>query len=171
MPIGIGSFDMYGLSHGAVPCPALQSFDQDVNFLFGDVQYDLEDWACGFGLPQLNSTDVSAIHIGHLTPQRDPACMGYEAFKRSPWIWNPDRRENVSAEQAALTQSEGQAATLSGAGQTFIPHVVQDLDHDSRDRIFRMVLATCRSPMSISSFLIRNCSQPPHAGVFRSPAS
>jgi hypothetical protein len=44
MPIGIGSFDMYGLSHGAVPCPALQSFDQDVNFLFGDVQYDLEDW-------------------------------------------------------------------------------------------------------------------------------
>lgn len=125
---------------------------QDMDFSW-DLDFD------GFTIPQLDvigpspqSTSTTNSKRSSRHPGRDVS-RGHAAFKRSPWIFEPEMKDYVHRDTEALAlddESLNNSTTLekfAGSTKTRL-----QMPSPMRDRLFAMVLAHNPSPQRVPSF-------------------
>lgn len=126
--------------------------------LFHDIDLELP-WDLDFDafpIPQLEVQVVPSPRSSNARSStrnafRDPS-RGHAAFKRSPWLWEPEQEDYVRREKEALDidyESLSQSPVFSR-----LPGATRKLgiNPHQRDRIFAIVLAQNKDPTKVPSF-------------------
>lgn len=131
----------------------LHSFGQDLDF---DMTWALDFDA--FSFPQLEfpgpspTSSTANLRTPGKGALRD-ASRGHAAFKRSPWLWEPEQEDYVRQEKEGLHVDEQSLPQLSGFGRVLNrPANNLKLNSHQRDRIFSIVLAENKDPANVPSF-------------------
>ncbi|KPM34198.1 hypothetical protein AK830_g12375 [Neonectria ditissima] len=125
---------------------------QDMDFSW-DLDFD------GFTIPRLDVNGPSPQSTSTVNSKRSSrrsgrdVSRGHAAFKRSPWIFEPDMKDYVHRETEALTLDD-EALPASSAFEKFTNSSKTRLQMPSpmRDRLFAMVLAHNPTPQRVPSF-------------------
>ncbi|ORY67299.1 uncharacterized protein BCR38DRAFT_387781 [Pseudomassariella vexata] len=135
---------------------AVHTFQQDMDFSAWDLDFD----SCS--IPQLAFSGLSPSPQAFITfapkqtrSMRDPS-RGHAAFKRSPWLWEPEAKDNLVREQEGLVLNE---ETISNSpayekmlASTSARLTMLKMESTQRDRLFAIVLSERKDPLKIPSF-------------------
>jgi hypothetical protein len=128
---------------------------QDMDFTSWDLNFD------AFTIPQLTAdgpspqssiTNISKPSSSTRTLARDPS-WGHAAFRRSPWIWDPESKDYLSREKEGLQLNEEPISNYPSL-ETYrnkIPPKAQ-LNNVTRDRLFAMVVGEIKDQTRAPSF-------------------
>lgn len=139
----------------------MHSFLQDMDFsLSWDMDLD------AFSIPQFDVLEPSTRlpnnsgtppDIATTTPNqslrkaiRDPS-RGHHAFKRSPWLWEPNKGDYVQQQKEALCINE-HSVSKTPAFAKLRPSYRLEMSTHQRDQIFSVVLAQNKDPLKVPSF-------------------
>jgi hypothetical protein len=125
-----------------------------------DLVSDLQFWNFPFDeiqLPFIPEVDMSMLPGEPAERQQVPkidVVRGYEAFKRSPWLWTPVGKDHSFNDDAHLDLTEeeinqGLAPTLH---QKDLNGIVHYLGESSRDQMFGLAMSTNKHATSIPKF-------------------
>ncbi|KAI7355421.1 hypothetical protein KC354_g10788 [Hortaea werneckii] len=91
--------------------------------------------------------------------QADHARERHAIFKRSPWLWIPERNSNAFTEHNRIQLDEGHLQSASSPHQPFAEtlSIPDRLSQSSRDRILQLVVRTAKSQICITSFPSADC--------------
>lgn len=117
------------------------SWDADLD-AFSIPQFDLQEPSPDTTTTILNSMPHKAI--------RDPT-RGHCAFKRSPWLWEPDKEDYVQQQKDALRIDE-HSISQTPAFAKLRPSYRLEMSTHQRDQIFSIVLAQNKDPLKVPSF-------------------
>ncbi|ROW10165.1 hypothetical protein VMCG_01857 [Cytospora schulzeri] len=134
----------------------MHSFLQDMDFSMAwDTDLD------AFSIPHFdvqepsprpsNTTDTSTTRKP--SPRRtlrDPS-RGHCAFKRSPWLWEPEKEDYVQQQKEGLRIDEQSISQTPAFGKLRPSHRLE-LGTHQRDQIFSIVLAQNKDPLKVPSF-------------------
>jgi hypothetical protein len=129
----------------------VHQFFQDMDFTSWDLNFD------AFAIPQLDSHGPSPQSVGtnnsrYSRSLRDPS-KGHSAFKRSPWLWEPDSRDFGGSDAQDMHVDEDSIAQ-SPAFDSLVTRPARNLRMSTatRDRLFTIVLAENKNPSKVPSF-------------------
>lgn len=127
------------------------NFSRDFDFDFANIELGSN------GLFAMTESPGSTFQStdGHSSTSHRFHASGYEAFRRSPWVWSPAEKDSAYAETHALNVDESQAATLPEIEYASSGHrlLVKPLTRDVRDQLLAMVVETSNIPTKrIQSF-------------------
>ncbi|KAF7544900.1 hypothetical protein G7Z17_g9585 [Cylindrodendrum hubeiense] len=148
----LGTSSMDGLTDDLMYFNPVHNLFQDMDFSW-DLDFD------GFTIPRLDVNGPSPQSTSTVNSKRSSrhtgrdASRGHAAFKRSPWIFEPDMKDYVHRETEALTLDD-EALPVSSALEKFVTGSKTRLQMPShmRDRLFAMVLAHNPNPQRVPSF-------------------
>ncbi|KAK7740812.1 hypothetical protein SLS53_005281 [Cytospora paraplurivora] len=136
----------------------MHNFFQDMDFSMSwDMNFD------AFAIPELElqgpSTGSSTgTSTATTTRKRSRATMrdpshGHCAFKRSPWLWEPQEGDYVQQQKEALHVDEQSISRSPAFGRNLErPTYRLEMSVHQRDRIFSIVLAQNKDPLKVPSF-------------------
>lgn len=145
--------------------PSLEGLAEDLMYFnpvhnaFQDMDFSWDLDFDGFTIPQLDvigpspqSTSTINSKRSSRNPGRDVS-RGHAAFKRSPWIFEPEMKDYVHRDTEALALDD-ESLHASTALEKFAGNIKTRLQMPSpmRDRLFAMVLAHNPSPQRVPSF-------------------
>ncbi|KAH8729611.1 hypothetical protein BGZ61DRAFT_515638 [Ilyonectria robusta] len=148
----LGTSSMDGLTDDLMYFNPVHNLFQDMDFSW-DLDFD------GFTIPRLDVNGPSPQSTSTINSKRSSrhvgrdVSRGHAAFKRSPWIFEPDMKDYVHRETEALTLDD-EALPASSAFEKFASSSKTRLQMPShmRDRLFAMVLAHNPNPQRVPSF-------------------
>ncbi|KAI7548014.1 hypothetical protein KC331_g4668 [Hortaea werneckii] len=117
-------------------------------------------------LPQQDQTHPLGIteedfegHSSRRLNQADHARERHAIFKRSPWLWIPERNSNAFTEHNRIQLDEGHLQSASSPHQPFAEtlSIPDRLSQSSRDRILQLIVRTAKSQICITSFPSADC--------------
>ena len=128
-----------------------QSTFQNIDFSSWDLNFD------DIPVPQYEpsgpspSTGSSASKASGKTVMRDPA-RGHEAFKRSPWLWEPSHEDYIrrAAEDLNVSDDITRGLRLERVSKELYPQI--RMDSSMRDRLFALVLSQNKDTGKVPSF-------------------
>jgi hypothetical protein len=131
----------------------VHNYFQDVDFTSFDLNFD------AFVIPPVDAHGPSPQSTGTTTSKpsgrnvaRD-AQRGHAAFKRSPWLWDPEPKDYVSKEQQGLDINEKSINSSAAFGDLRDkPSPRPKLSTTTRDRLFAMVLSEHKDTTRVPSF-------------------
>ncbi|ROW16503.1 hypothetical protein VPNG_02892 [Cytospora leucostoma] len=153
--------------HGSltVPIPEdLADFDPMHN-LFQDMDFSMS-WDMdfdAFAIPELElqgpstgssmgTSTATTTRKRSRSTMRDPS-HGHCAFKRSPWLWEPQEGDYVQQQKEALHVDEQSISKSPAFGRNLEkPTHKLEMSVHQRDRIFSIVLAQNKDPLKVPSF-------------------
>jgi hypothetical protein len=165
--LGGGEFEVpsYLPSHMDVAQPILNGMSDDMQFfnptngLFQDM--DFSTWDLNFDsytIPQLDMVGPSpqsstAASSSRPTRTARDLSKSHAAFKRSPWLWEPNSKDRKGEGHDALHMDE-ESIAHSPAYEKILALGASRLKLDSakRDRLFALVLGQLKDPTKIPSF-------------------
>lgn len=136
----------------------MHNFFQDMDLsMTWDMDFD------AFAIPELElqgpstgsseGTSTAATTRKHSrSTMRDPS-HGHCAFKRSPWLWEPQEGDYVQQQKEALHVDEQSISKSPAFGSNLErPTYELEMSVHQRDRIFSIVLAQNKDPLKVPSF-------------------
>lgn len=137
----------------------MHNFLQDMDF---SMSWDMDLDA--FSIPQFefqgpspNSSNtagtVTARKPSPCNAVRDPS-RGHWAFKRSPWLWEPQKGPDYVQQQKEALRIDEQSISQTPAFERLMerPSLKLEMSAHQRDRIFSIVLAQNKDPLKVPSF-------------------
>ncbi|KAK7420627.1 hypothetical protein QQX98_002621 [Neonectria punicea] len=148
----LGPSSIDGLTDNLLYFNPVHNIFQDMDFSW-DLDFD------GFTIPTLDVNGPSPQSTSTANSKRSSrrtgrdVSRGHAAFKRSPWIFEPDVKDYVNRETEALALDD-EALPASSAFEKFANSSKTRLQMPSpmRDRLFAMVLAHNPTPRRVPSF-------------------
>lgn len=144
---------MDGISEDMTYFNPVHTYFQDMDFTSFDLNFD------AFVIPGLDATGPSPQSLcinSSRTPRRDAArdaSRRHAAFRRSPWLWEPELKDYVSREQQGLQINEGSiksATAFEKLGDA--PTRRPKLSLATRDKLFAMIVSEHKDPSRVPSF-------------------
>jgi len=129
------------------------NFFQDMEFNAWDLNFD------SFNIPQLeingpspqSTTTTTSKPSSRIIIPVDPS-RGHAAFKRSPWLWDPESKDDyVRRDKEGLHLNED-TVTASPVFERFKPNRRMKMSSNTRDKLFAMVLAQNKDPTRVPPF-------------------
>ncbi|RMZ33335.1 hypothetical protein D0859_02536 [Hortaea werneckii] len=117
-------------------------------------------------LPQQHQTQPNGVtednvegHSFHRLNQADHARKRHAIFKRSPWLWIPERNSNAFTEHNRIQLDEGHLQSATSPHQPFAEtlSIPDRLSQNSRDQILQLIVRTAKSQICITSFPSADC--------------
>lgn len=103
-----------------------------------------------------NIQDGKSHHSTALNkPTMNPASLGFEAFKRSPWLWTPANQDHAYAEYSRLAVDSEEILESSQLSSSYRDQNLNlpEIKHSAtRDEILAMVLKFSKSAIKVRSF-------------------
>lgn len=131
---------------------ATQSPFQDLDFSSWDLNFD------DLGVPpyELYGPSPSAYSSSSKSSStraimRDPA-RGHEAFKRSPWVWEPESEDYIHLQKEGLELRDDAARGLKLGGLSKALYNRIRINNAMRDRLFALVLEQQSDQSKVPSF-------------------
>jgi hypothetical protein len=122
---------------------------QDMDFSSWDLDFD------SFAVPRVESSDPSPQTTAGMASKshagQDPA-RRHAAYKRSPWLWEPDPTDYVSQATEGLHLNEDDIAQSPAFDQFLTSTNKLKMSTATRDRLFSIVLAEHRDSKRVPSF-------------------
>lgn len=150
--IGASAPTMEGIDDDMLYFNPTQNLFQDMDFSSWDLNFD------SYTIPQLevqgpsprSSTTNSTSKLRRLS--RDPS-RGHAAFKRSPWLWEPEPKDRSGEGQEGLELNE-ESIAQSPVYEKMLAHGSGRLKMvpSKRDRLFALVLSQLKDPSKVPSF-------------------
>jgi hypothetical protein len=142
-----------GISDDMAYFNPVHTYFQDMDFTSFDLNFD------AFVIPAMDATGPSpqsnSVHSAKTSGRnaaRD-ASRRHAAFRRSPWLWEPESKDYVSREKQGLQINEesiNNAAAFEKLVNT--PTSWPRLSLATRDRLFAMVISEHKDPARVPSF-------------------
>lgn len=129
----------------------VHTFYQDIDFTSFDFNFD------AFVIPGVDSGPSPQISIKSSKPSGPHgarnASRRHAAFKRSPWLWEPEAKDYVSREKQGLQINE-ESINNSAALEKLVnvPYYRPSLSLTTRDRLFAMIISEHKDPSHVPSF-------------------
>ena len=131
---------------------ASQGHFQDLDFTSWDLNFDdLGVPPYEFHGPSPSSAYSSASKSSTRTIMRDPA-RGHEAFKRSPWVWEPEPEDYVRLEKEGLNLKDDVSQGLKFGSLSKALYNRIRMSGAMRDRLFALVLEQQSDQSKVPSF-------------------
>lgn len=138
----------------------LSQIYQDLDFNFGISPLPLdselgrfENVSPGKAIPHV-SENIFRSPFSETNPS-NAALLGFEAFKRSPWLWTPANHDHAYAENSQLAVNEDQMMQPPAfpGGHPPQSRVLPEIKHSAaRDEILAMALKFSKSAIKVRSF-------------------
>jgi len=136
----------------------VQTFFQDMDFSTWDINFD------GLSVPQYEPLGGSPLALAPLPPNAtstflrtlsnmDPA-KGHEAFKRSPWLWDPEPTRDYArqSKEGLNFKDDSIVRPLTYERLSKLYNDKLKMNAATRDKVFAMVLSQIRGSGKVTSF-------------------
>ncbi|KAB5547201.1 hypothetical protein GE09DRAFT_1130310 [Coniochaeta sp. 2T2.1] len=144
---------MDGISDDLAYFNPVHTYFQDMDFTSFDLNFD------AFVIPAIDATGPSPQSISINSSKasgrnhaRD-ASRRHAAFRRSPWLWEPEAKDYVSREKQGLQINEESINTAAALERLVdVPSRRPNMSHNTRDKLFAMIVSEHKDPARVPSF-------------------
>ncbi|OIW30850.1 hypothetical protein CONLIGDRAFT_660800 [Coniochaeta ligniaria NRRL 30616] len=142
-----------GISDDMAYFNPVHTYFQDMDFTSFDLNFD------AFVIPAMDatvlspqSTSINSSKTSGRNAVRD-ASRRHAAFRRSPWLWEPESKDYVSREKQGLQLNE-ESINSAAAFEKLVdtPTRWPKLSHATRDKLFAMIVSEHKDPSRVPSF-------------------
>ncbi|KAM7213143.1 hypothetical protein V8F06_011473 [Rhypophila decipiens] len=144
---------MDGIPNELIYFNGVHNFFPDVDFTSWDLNFE------GFPVPPFDSSHGTSPHSSVNTATKSAnraykdSARRHAAFKKSPWLWEPDQTDYVRRDTEGLQLNEDAFShSLPLERSLGRPTNKLKLTTATRDRLFAIVLSTIKDPIRVPSF-------------------